>query len=50
MPGLRWGRDYFEDADTADWEIMIDTNVKGVMYVTKAVLPWHDRKKTGPYY
>ncbi len=45
--GLALGRDYFEDADTADWEIMIDTNVKGVMYVTKAVLPGMIERKQG---
>lgn len=37
--GLALGRDYFEDADLKDWETMIDTNVKGLLYVTKAVLP-----------
>ena len=45
--GLALGRDYFEDADTEDWEIMIDTNVKGVMYVTKAVLPGMIERKQG---
>lgn len=37
--GLALGRDYFDDADLQDWETMIDTNVKGLLYVTKAVLP-----------
>jgi 3-hydroxy acid dehydrogenase/malonic semialdehyde reductase len=37
--GLALGRDYFEDASIDDWDTMIDTNVKGVMYVTRAVLP-----------
>lgn len=37
--GLALGRDSFEDADLNDWEIMIDTNLKGLMYVTKASLP-----------
>ena len=45
--GLALGRDYFEDADTEDWDIMIDTNVKGVMYVTKAVLPLMIERKQG---
>ena len=35
--GLALGRDYFEEADVEDWNIMIDTNVKGFMYVAKAV-------------
>lgn len=45
--GLALGREYFEDAETDDWEIMIDTNVKGVMYVTKAVLPVMIERKQG---
>jgi NADP-dependent 3-hydroxy acid dehydrogenase YdfG len=35
--GLALGRDYFEEADLTDWNIMIDTNVKGLLYVAKAV-------------
>ncbi|MDR2222096.1 MAG: SDR family NAD(P)-dependent oxidoreductase [Flavobacteriaceae bacterium] len=30
----------FQEADLADMEAMIDINVKGLMYVTKAVLPF----------
>jgi 3-hydroxy acid dehydrogenase / malonic semialdehyde reductase len=37
--GLAAGRDPFDAADLADWETMIDTNLKGTMYMTKAVLP-----------
>ena len=35
--GLAMGRDYFEEGDLNDWNIMIDTNVKGFLYVGKAV-------------
>jgi 3-hydroxy acid dehydrogenase/malonic semialdehyde reductase len=35
--GLALGRDYFDEADTNDWDTMIDTNVKGFLYVAKAV-------------
>lgn len=35
--GLALGRDYFEEADTSDWNTMIDTNVKGFLYVAKGV-------------
>jgi 3-hydroxy acid dehydrogenase / malonic semialdehyde reductase len=35
--GLALGRDYFEEADLRDWNTMIDTNVKGLLYVAKAV-------------
>ena len=38
--GLALGRDSFENADLNDWETMLDTNVKGMMYVTRAVLPY----------
>ncbi|WP_276484964.1 SDR family NAD(P)-dependent oxidoreductase [Paraflavitalea pollutisoli] len=37
--GLALGRDYFDDASLDDWDTMIDTNLKGLLYVTKAVLP-----------
>lgn len=37
--GLAAGRDYFEEASVADWDTMIDTNVKGLLYITKAVVP-----------
>lgn len=45
--GLAVGRDFFEDAGIEDWETMIDTNVKGVMYVTKALLPYMIERKQG---
>lgn len=38
--GLALGRDRFDEADLDDWDTMIDTNVKGLLYVTKAVLPF----------
>jgi 3-hydroxy acid dehydrogenase/malonic semialdehyde reductase len=37
--GLALGRDSFEQANLEDWETMIDTNVKGLLYASKAVLP-----------
>lgn len=45
--GLALGRDSFENADLGDWDTMIDTNVKGVMYVTKAVLPYFTERNKG---
>ena len=38
--GLALGRDSFEDADMDDWETMLNTNVHGLLYVSKAVLPF----------
>lgn len=37
--GLALGRDPFEEANLEDWETMIDTNLKGLLYASKAVLP-----------
>lgn len=38
--GLALGKDYFEEANMDDWETMIDTNIKGLLYVTRAVIPY----------
>lgn len=38
--GLALGRDSFENAHMEDWETMIDTNVKGLLYTSKATLPY----------
>jgi 3-hydroxy acid dehydrogenase/malonic semialdehyde reductase len=45
--GLALGRDYFDDAQIDDWEVMIDTNIKGLLYITKAVLPHMMAKQEG---
>src|ERR1700730_4590678 len=45
--GLALGRDYFEDASLDDWETMIDTNLKGLLYVTRAVLPFMISRQKG---
>jgi 3-hydroxy acid dehydrogenase / malonic semialdehyde reductase len=37
--GLASGFDFFQDSDPEDWDRMIDTNVKGLLNVTRAVLP-----------
>ena len=38
--GLAAGRDYFEEANLNDWNEMIDTNIKGFLYVSQAVAKW----------
>jgi NADP-dependent 3-hydroxy acid dehydrogenase YdfG len=45
--GLALGRDLFDEASLDDWETMIDTNVKGLLYVTKAVLSNFIKKQGG---
>lgn len=37
--GLSLGLDPAHKASLEDWETMVDTNIKGLMYVTKAILP-----------
>lgn len=45
--GLALGRDFFDEASLDDWETMIDTNVKGLLYVTKAMLPYLVKRGKG---
>lgn len=37
--GLSRGLDKLQEGKIADWEEMIDTNVKGLLYVTRAIVP-----------
>jgi NADP-dependent 3-hydroxy acid dehydrogenase YdfG len=37
--GLASGRDPIDSGDPNDWDLMLDTNVKGLLYVTRAALP-----------
>ena len=43
--GLALGKEAFDEADMDDWETMLQTNVNGLLYVSRAVLPF--MKKTG---
>ena len=45
--GLALGRDYFDEADIEDWETMIDSNVKGLLYVSRAVIPYMIKQGKG---
>ncbi len=45
--GLALGKDYFDEANMDDWETMIDTNVKGLLYVSRAVIPYMANRKKG---
>jgi serine 3-dehydrogenase len=45
--GLARGLNKVYDADITHWEEMIDTNVKGLLYVTRAVLPQMVERKHG---
>lgn len=37
--GLAAGASPFQDSDLADYDQMIDTNVKGLLYITKLIVP-----------
>ena len=45
--GNAHGMDSAQTANIEDWDAMIDSNVKGLMYVTKAVLPFMVEKQKG---
>jgi len=45
--GLAKGLSTFQEGDVKDWDVMMDTNVKGLLYVTRGVLPFFLRNKAG---
>lgn len=45
--GNAHGLDPFQKGDLDDWDKMIDTNVKGLLYVSKAVVPGMAERKGG---
>jgi 3-hydroxy acid dehydrogenase/malonic semialdehyde reductase len=45
--GLAKGSDKLQEAHLADLDQMIDTNVKGLLYITRGILPFMLSKKSG---
>ena len=45
--GLALGLAGAQEADLDDWETMIDTNIKGLLYMTRAILPGMVRRNQG---
>jgi NADP-dependent 3-hydroxy acid dehydrogenase YdfG len=45
--GLALGRDLFDEANLDDWDTMLKTNVNGLMYVSKAVVPFMIKRRKG---
>lgn len=45
--GLALGKSSFEDGNESDWETMIDTNLKGMIYMTKEIVPLMIAQKSG---
>ncbi|MFC3199437.1 SDR family NAD(P)-dependent oxidoreductase [Parapedobacter deserti] len=45
--GLSQGLDPIDGGDTGDWDRMIDTNIKGLLYITRAVVPSMVARRSG---
>lgn len=45
--GLAAGLSHVDESDINDWDQMVDTNVKGLLYVTRAVVPGMVRREKG---
>ena len=45
--GLALGISSIEEGNTNDWETMIDTNIKGLLYVTRTIAPMMKENKSG---
>ena len=45
--GLAAGRSPIDEGNIEDWEQMIDTNIKGLLYITKEVIPIFKNNKSG---
>jgi NADP-dependent 3-hydroxy acid dehydrogenase YdfG len=45
--GLAAGLDPIDQGNTGDWDAMIDTNIKGLLYVSHVVMPWMRSRTSG---
>lgn len=45
--GNAYGLDSINEGDLSDWDAMIDINVKGLLYVSKAIIPQMTARKSG---
>ena len=45
--GKAVGLDKLHEGDVADWEDMIDTNVKGLLYMSRAIIPYMVTRDSG---
>lgn len=45
--GLAAGLDVFHEGNIEDWEQMIDTNIKGLLYVSRIIAPKMTERKSG---
>ncbi len=45
--GLALGRESFVEGSTEQWNTMIDTNIKGLLYISQIVAPWMMARQRG---
>lgn len=45
--GNAHGLSAIQDGDTADWDAMIDSNIRGLLYVSKAIIPKMIQQQSG---
>ncbi len=45
--GLSRGLSKLHEGDLTDWEEMIDTNIKGLLYVSRVIIPWMVKRGVG---
>lgn len=45
--GLAVGREFIDQGTVDDWERMIDTNIKGLLYVSKNIIPFMKKNQRG---
>lgn len=45
--GLSRGLEPIQEGTFEDWDTMIDTNIKGLLYVTRVVTPWMVQRQSG---
>ncbi|MDQ3071825.1 MAG: SDR family NAD(P)-dependent oxidoreductase, partial [Bacteroidota bacterium] len=43
--GLASGLSEVQDGDFEDWDVMLDTNIKGLLNVSRTVMPWMIARK-----
>lgn len=45
--GLAQGMHKLQDGNPEDWDVMINTNIKGLLYLTREVLPYMVKRESG---
>lgn len=45
--GNAHGLDFIQDGSLEDWDAMMDINVKGLLYVSKAIIPQMTKRQSG---